>query len=119
MYDVTAPGGKTCIVDVDDTWRTTYPDVPAFTALREAAIDAQKLGGGDRNVGRTLATRMAEVGFVDTTIELVPLTSKDLGMQNFLDITTGFKRELLQNQAGVDPDVWLKEIYQVCDDPHA
>jgi ubiquinone/menaquinone biosynthesis C-methylase UbiE len=88
---VLRPGGKVCVVDVDDAWLTLEPSCPAFERLTEAAQTGQRRRGGDRHIGRKLPALMTQAGFSAVTVEVLAVSSLDLGIQTFLDITTRFK----------------------------
>jgi ubiquinone/menaquinone biosynthesis C-methylase UbiE len=49
---VLRPGGKVCVVDVDDAWLTMEPPCDAFERLTRSALEGQARRGGDRQIGR-------------------------------------------------------------------
>jgi hypothetical protein len=51
-------------------------------------------------------------------VHISSLTSHDIGLKNFLDITTGFKREQIAAAPSVVADQ-LKDIYGILEVPHA
>lgn len=60
---VLKPGGHVCLIDIDDQFVITYPEhSEGFNRLQKALIQLQSARGGDRFVGRKLATYMHEVG---------------------------------------------------------
>lgn len=114
-----APGGRVCVVDVDDGWLSVDPDSPAFTEFVDLACTAQHANGGDRRVGRKLYRYMLESGFTDISIRVVPFGSHVVGMRNFLDITTGFKVLQLPEAQREHGQRLLEQVYALCDDPQA
>lgn len=88
---VLRPGGRVCVMDIDDGFLALEPCPPAFTRLTERALVAQRSHGGDRLIGRKLPGLMRRAGFTDITLTTVAVSSLDLGLAAFLDITTRFK----------------------------
>ena len=93
IYEALAPGARFCVVDIDDAWLMLNPEPPSFRSFLEMAQEGQSNRGGNRQVGRALASYFVHHGFQDVQTRVVTLTSHDLGMDTFLKITTGFKHE--------------------------
>lgn len=89
------PGGKLCIMDIDDAWLSLVPEPEGFKAFTEAAARAQSKLGGNRHIGRELGGLLEAAGFGDVAVHVQTINSRQLGMRAFLDITLGFKRLLL------------------------
>lgn len=89
------PGGKLCIMDIDDAWLTLVPEPEGFAAFTAAAARAQARQGGDRHIGRNLGRLLESAGYSDVAVHVETVSSRQLGMRAFLDITLGFKRLLL------------------------
>jgi len=113
------PGGIYCIADVDDAWLTVYPDLSDFNSFTQSAAIHQKNNGGDRFVGRKFTTYFYQVGFGNIKQFVVPITSHDIGMKNFLDITTGFKMEQIGPEQASESKKKLEKIYSLVDQPGA
>ena len=90
------PGGRLCIMDIDDDWLTLVPEPDGFPAFTQAAARAQAALGGNRRIGRELGLLMEQSGFVNVQLNVETISSRQLGMRAFLEITLGFKRLLLQ-----------------------
>jgi ubiquinone/menaquinone biosynthesis C-methylase UbiE len=88
---VTRPGGTVCVMDIDDGWLTIHPQLPAFDTFTAMAAGAQTANGGDRHIARKLPGLMAAAGFHDIALTAICVSSLDIGMAAFLDITTRFK----------------------------
>ncbi len=98
---VTRPGGRICILDIDDGWLSLHPASPAFSEFNARVIQAKAAQGGDRLVGRKLASTMLRAGLSDVMQRVETLSSLQLGIEPFLDLTTRFKAGLLPpEQAG-------------------
>ena len=111
------PGGIYCIADVDDGWLMVYPELKAFSSFTSAAAQNQRKNGGDRFVGRKFSAYFKEAGFTQVNQFVVPITSEDIGMKNFLDITTGFKLEQIATDKKEQSKKELEKIYSLVDDP--
>lgn len=105
------PGGMVCIADVDDQWLMLQPELEAFQRYTQAAAAGQRARGGNRFVGRTLPRLLQQAGFKDLKIAVEVFSSSELGLKGFLDITTGFKREQIPPESGIDAAALLKDIY--------
>lgn len=119
ILKVLKPGGILCVTDVDDHWLTLYPEPEGFAEFTRLAAEGQRKRGGDRFVGRKLGWYFAEAGFdkVETAVQMV--SSRDIGMKSFLDITTGFKREQVTE---ADPEAMQKTLagfYDLANNPNS
>ena len=119
VYNTLKSNGIYCVVDVDDSWLTVSPELNEFKTFTESASFYQSVNGGDRSVGRKLKTYFHEAGFEDVKQFVVPVTSQDIGMKNFLDLTTGFKKEQMAAGRSNETNRELMEIYTLVDDPKA
>lgn len=119
IFSSLRPGGRVCIVDVDDSWLSVYPKTDEFTSFTTLAAEGQHTQGGDRFVGRKLQAYLLEAGFEKPTIEVVVMNAAQLGIRSFLDITTGFKREHLTDETRAEGEELLTEIYGLCAEPGA
>jgi len=119
VYNTLKSNGIYCVVDVDDSWLIVSPELNEFKTFTESASLYQSLNGGDRSVGRKLKTYFHKAGFDDVKQFVVPVTSQDIGMKNFLDLTTGFKKEQMSVERLNECSRELKEIYTLIDDPNA
>ena len=115
---VLKPGGILCVLDIDDGWLTLEPEPKSFGPFTRAAAEGQQQHGGDRFVGRKLSALLTKAGLEDVAVHISSLTSHDIGLKNFLDITTGFKREQIAAAPSVVADQ-LKDIYGILEVPHA
>jgi SAM-dependent methyltransferase len=108
-----APGGRLCVVDIDDQWLTLHPEPDGFRSFTGHAAEGQSHYGGDRNVGRKLGYLLQKTGLKDVDVNVITVTSQQLGIRDFLDITTGFKKEQVSDQLRDQAMADLAEIYKV------
>ncbi len=88
---VVRPGGRVCIMDIDDGFLALEPCPPAFARLTSRALEAQAKNGGDRLIARKLPGLMRAAGLMNIEMVTLTVTTLDLGLKLFLDITTRFK----------------------------
>jgi len=89
------PGGKLCILDVDDQLQLFYPELPSFQALQDAAAKQQKQNGGDRHIARKLSKMMLNQGFKNTQCIVRGVSTTDIGFEAFFDIVVSFKAQIV------------------------
>ena len=90
------PNGVLCVLDIDDSWLTLVPEPKGFAEFTDRVARAQARRGGDRHVGRQLGRLLEQSGYCNVDLHVETMTSRQLGMKAFLDITLGFKRLLLE-----------------------
>ena len=110
-----SPGGRLCVVDIDDAWLTLHPEPAGFRTFTKRAAEGQSRSGGDRNVGRKLGGMLQEAGLEQVDVHVTTVNSHQLGMRNFLDITTGFKKEQVAEEHSNEARKDLEEIYKCVD----
>lgn len=64
--------GRIIIVDTDDHFDTFYPPLPSVLPLYAALAKLQALRGGDRYIGRKLFTYLADTGYHDIDVTIMP-----------------------------------------------
>lgn len=92
---VSKPGACTVIVDTDDGALVVHPELPGLRRLIEASQESQRRVGGDRHVGRKLRGYLIAAGYEDVRVDVSPFTSDMVGMDRFLDIAVGYKRQII------------------------
>lgn len=113
------PGGRLCIMDIDDDWLTFVPEPEGFAAFTAAAAVAQAQRGGNRHIGRQLGPLLEAAGFADVAVHVETVNSRQLGMRAFLDITLRFKHLLLSGADLEAAQATLAAADTLVDDPHA
>ena len=119
IYEALAPNARFCVVDIDDAWLMLHPEPPSFRDFLDMAQKGQAARGGNRRVGRRLASYFVHHGFQDVQTRVVTLTSHDLGMETFLKITTGFKHEQVDESKQETAQESLQEIREFMKKPGA
>ncbi len=114
---VVKPGGKVCVLDIDDGWLSLHPPCPAFERLTQRVIEAKQSEGGDRRVGRKLAWMMGRVGFSQVQQRVEAFTSLDVGLEAFLHLTTFFKATLLDPAEAADLTAEVRRELAQLDSP--
>ncbi len=116
IQSVLKPGGTLLVLDVDDGWVSLYPDHENYELIFKMQQLYQKNLGGDRFIGRKLHAFFSDVGLGGIEAGVLTVTSQQLGMRHFLDLTTGYKVVFLK--AGIhdiSPDA-LKAMYAQCEE---
>ncbi len=112
IFSCLKPGGMVCILDVDDKFLAFFPGSDEFDSFTQMAAQGQTARGGDRYVGRKLGMYLEKSGFIDIKTEIIPVTSNMIGVRNFLDLTTGFKKEQFDKRGRAEAEKKLSGIYQ-------
>ena len=76
-------GRRFICIDADDTFFIADPPNPAITALNERMAEWQAARGGDRFIGRRLATIFEAHGFSDIRATPVLVASQEVGLRNW------------------------------------
>ncbi|MCP4686800.1 MAG: methyltransferase domain-containing protein [Desulfobacterales bacterium] len=108
---VLKPGGVCTVLDVDDSIFSVLPEPAGLRDFRKQSEAYQKTLGGDRKIGRALGYYFREAGFEAVDISVAVVTSEQIGMRPFLDISTGFKIELTPPEDRERVKSVLKNIY--------
>lgn len=103
-------GGRVLIVDVDDRDLTCAPSNDEFTQFLAEAARYQSNGGGNRMIGRALPDLLQQAGFRDIRHETIRFDSDQLGLDQFLELTTSFKLEQFPIEDREKADRWLSNI---------
>jgi len=105
---VLKPGGKICVMDVDDRFLLLSPEPSLFEDFRRAAVAAQQAEGGNRQVGGQLHELLKAEGFhnVETLVHVI--RTQDCGVKMFLDVAVRFKAARLANH----PEIFSMEKTQ-------
>jgi ubiquinone/menaquinone biosynthesis C-methylase UbiE len=86
IYRVLKPGGKLCVVDVDDDWFTLYPAPASFQVFREQILAIQQAEGGDPYVGRKLYSYLNDAKLQNTRSSIQIIGSDEYGTETLLDL---------------------------------
>lgn len=92
---VLKPGGRICIMDVDDRFLLVSPEPAGFAAFRDATVAAQRADGGDREIGGALYGLLRANGFPDARTLVNVIRSEDCGVKTFLDVAIRFRANRL------------------------
>jgi ubiquinone/menaquinone biosynthesis C-methylase UbiE len=81
IYRILKPGGKVCILDIDESWFSLHPEPDSFRELRRTISIWQKSQGGDPCVGKKLGAYLQESQFANIHVSVEPITSDDYGLE--------------------------------------
>ena len=95
IYRKLKPGGRLAILETDDSLFSFMPAIANMDRFIETAIAAQAQRGGDRKIGRKLSGLLWENHFTDTMNQIVTINTEMMDGNEFLNITTSFKLELI------------------------
>ncbi len=119
ILKVLKPGGILCSVDVDDGFLMLSVAEEEFRKFSSNAAEGQEKNGGDRYVGHKLGKYYYDTGFRNIHTGIQVVTSDDIGLENFLDITTGFKLEQIPGEDKQKNLDYLEKIYDTVSLPYA
>ncbi|MEM9906390.1 MAG: methyltransferase domain-containing protein [Cyanobacteria bacterium P01_D01_bin.44] len=85
-YRVLKPGGRLCIIDIDDDWFSLYPEPDALTTFREQVVAIQQGQGGDPYVGRKLSVYGRQAGFENAISSVQVLTTDEYGAETLFGL---------------------------------
>lgn len=97
IYRLLKPGGRICIFDIDDDWLSLHPEPDGFKTFTETVGEIQSRKGGNRKIGRQLGSLVESSGYKNVVVDVQTISSRDIGMKAFLDITLGFKSRMLSD----------------------
>ena len=95
------------------------PEPKGFAEFTDRVARAQARRGGDRHVGRQLGRLLEQSGYCNVDLHVETMTSRQLGMKAFLDITLGFKRLLLEGGELEAAQETLSAADALLEDPNA
>ncbi len=110
IRSVLRPGGRVLIVDVDDRDLACAPKNSEFTEFLAEAAFCQRQGGGNRRIGREIPGLLEHAGFSEIRQETIRFDSTQLGLDQFLELTTSFKLEQFPAEDRAEASRWLAEI---------
>lgn len=119
VLKVLKSGGMFCIVDVDNSWLSFSPFENEFKQFTQLAAQGQQKNGGNRFVGHSIGKLVHEAGFKSVNTQVQVITSEDIGVNNFLDITTGFKIKQIEKGNLAEGKELLQKIYSAADSSYA
>lgn len=95
------PNGIMVVLDVDDSSYRLTPPSKNLTLFLDTAENAQIKNGGDRRIGHKLKEYFTKCNYQNIVEVKQRISSKNIGLINFLNITTGLKIEHIgvQNKA--------------------
>ena len=104
MNRITKPGGLVAVLDVDDAFILTYPEIPGWSQLQGLVAQTQRNNGGNRHIGRELLGLMLDTGLHDVHVEAIPFTIRELGGHQFFRLVFGFKKQILERAGQLRPE---------------
>ncbi len=112
--------GTVCLIDVDDDWFTLHPAPNCLHQFLELSREGQRQMGGNRHIGRSLGAYLYSAGFHQIENQILTFsTPKDLSLWDFLDVSLGFRLELVPQESKEKAKGYLEEIYGVLKKPYA
>lgn len=86
VHRVLKPGGILCLIDIDHSWFSLFPEPEAFSELTRRLAVLQQAQGGDPWVGRKLGYFAHQAGFVNVQMQIEVVTSDQMGLEQFLSL---------------------------------
>ena len=115
---VLKPGGRLCLVDIDDNWTGFSPASESFIRFIRMAGAAQRRRGGNRTIGSQAYSLLSAADFTDVSTRIFPLTSEAIGIRAFLGVAVMFRLELLNRFQKLRALPDLRRIKAAATEPH-
>ena len=115
-HRILKPGGKLIVMDVDDSLFHITPYHQELAQFLSEVSKGQDNYGGDRYIGHKIPCMMFDAGFTQIHTSVYTFTSKNISPQEFLDITTKFKIDLLDPALKDWGNNVLNDIYRKSQD---
>lgn len=117
---VLKPGGRVCILDIDNDWSSMHPQPEAAMALRRAVINQQRLQGGDPTVGRKLGHYLKASGFSSVKTDIRLVDSEQIGLKRFVEMLSfGSPYQSADNELEALREKAVSEVKEMLDNPYA
>lgn len=114
IASVLKPGGILIVMDVDDQWTGLEPSHPTLTEIYRLQQQYQQEQGGNRFIGRKLPELYLNAGFHQLQTQILYVSSDEIGLKNFLDLTTGYKLVFLQSKEYAISQEKVDQMYEEC-----
>lgn len=114
IRSVLNPGGTLVIMDVDDNWTMLSPAHPILDEIYQMQQQYQKDQGGNRFIGRQLPDLFLQLRFNQLKTQILYLNSAEIGLKNFLDLTTGYKLIFLRSRQYAISQERIDQMYSEC-----
>lgn len=105
------PGGKLVVMDIDDNLFHITPYHKEMIQFLFEVSKSQNKYGGDRYIGHKIPCMMFDAGYNNINTSVYTFTSKNISPHEFLDITTKFKIDLLNDTLKDWGKTILNDIY--------
>ena len=93
-------GGRLLVADADDGLLSIHPCPPQLMELQRLSEALQQRRGGDRRIGRKLATLLEDAGLSHVHFKALALTSSDLGHDVFAHLALAFRVQRVRKHLG-------------------
>jgi len=96
MARIVKPGGKVCVLDIDDDFSLMYPSLPGMDEIKNRVAQIQAKLGGNRFVGRRLFQTFKASGLDNVEVKLVPLSLQQVPADAYFQVVFGFRKQLME-----------------------
>lgn len=110
MKRTVKPGGKVCVLDIDDSFVTLHPALEGISSMMDEVAQHQKKTGGDRFIGRKLFHIFTRLGLENVKVHLIPVACHELSPEGYYDVVYGFRKMILEETGRMDES--RRELFQ-------
>lgn len=112
IFKILKPGGVLVILDIDDIFYHITPAIKSLDQFFQLAQESQAMLGGDRFIGHKIKDLCKNGQYTDIQEICEVVDSSQIGLKNFLDLTTGLKLEQVPKSMRDHAEILLRDIYQ-------
>jgi len=102
MKRTVKPGGKICVMDIDDSFVALYPTLEGVSSMMDEVANHQKENGGDRFIGRKLFHMFKLLDLENVKVHLLPVSCHEVPPGGYFQVVYSFRKMILEQRGCMD-----------------